>query len=149
MFVFVWFIFSKWKMALRDTQGRYKPSTNCFRTGIHRLNARMEADYENTYDSPRQEQFSGTRYSVRWPRLFKLKRQKNIDKYVRRWILGTNIYRIFYRKSAAVIELKRFLFFNTASNSVKRQLNWITFQLSVLLKWIFTLKPTGLSTSLL
>ena len=31
MFVFVWFIISKWKMALRDTQGRCKPSTNCFR----------------------------------------------------------------------------------------------------------------------
>ena len=30
----------------------------------------MEADYKNTYDSPRQEQFSGTWYSVRWPRFF-------------------------------------------------------------------------------
>ena len=52
-------------MALRDTQGRCKPSTNYFKTRIHRLNARMEADYEDTYDSPRQEQFSGTQYSVR------------------------------------------------------------------------------------
>ena len=42
-------------MALRDTQGRCKPSTNCFRTRLHGLNARMEADYENTYDSPRQD----------------------------------------------------------------------------------------------
>ena len=49
-------------MALRDTQGRCKPSTNCFKKRIHRLNARMEADYESTCDSPsRQEQSSGTR----------------------------------------------------------------------------------------
>ena len=30
----------------------------------------MEAEYENAYDFPRQEQFSGTQYLVRWPWFF-------------------------------------------------------------------------------
>ena len=73
-------------MALRDTQGRCKPSTNCFKTRIHRPNVRMEADYENTYDSPRQEQFSDTRYSVRWPRFFNFSAIAHSDKQVFRKI---------------------------------------------------------------
>ena len=83
MFVFAWFMFSKWEMALRE--GRCKPSTNCFRTRIHRLNARMEADYENTYDFRRQEQFSGTQYSVKWPWFFKEEIEPNELYNTRLW----------------------------------------------------------------
>ena len=84
-------------MALRDTQGRCKPSTNCFKTRIHRLNAGMKADYENTYDSPHQEQFSGTQYSVRWPWFFnkiittklQLQQHYNTTTFVRKTLFFT------------------------------------------------------------